>query len=515
VPFQSILYRTGDVPAGEVRRAPECFGDLHLDRIVAAITNGKEEYDLAPFFYAPLSSLEAIAYRHEVIRDLQRAEVFECVTCFAKGMRAMRRQLEQSKKLYYEHQKARWVLHAAETYCESVRTLKHALARCNLHSTGLIAFRDALAAYADSQAFVALSSEQHRLTAELTRVRYCVHISGNGFRVRTYEGEPDLSAAVSATFEKFRQGGVKDYRVKFSSHPDMNHVEAKILEFVARLCPETFARLLDFASRTQTIADPMLARFDREVEFYVAYLEYAKGFEAAGLTFCEPELSAGDKAEHADESFDLALAGKLVAENGAVVCNGYHLSGAERIIVVSGPNQGGKTTFARMFGQLHYLAALGCPVPGKRARIFLADAILTHFPKEESIETLRGKLEDDLVRMHAILERATPNSVAIVNEIFNSTTLQDAVFLAREVVRRISVLDALCVCVTFLDELASLNEKTVSMVSTVLSENPAVRTFKVLRRRADGRAYAISIAEKYGLTYDDIVARIVSGEAAR
>ena len=507
--FAGILFRPeAGAPECLPSEAPAHFADLNLDQIVAALVAGREEYELRPFLHAPLATTDAIGYRHDAFRDLERAPIQRAVTSFAQQMRSVRASLAQAGKLFYPRQKEAWFLEAVALYGAAVRRLASELARAAPRSAGLCGLRDYLAEHIRSPGFMARQGEAEALEAELAAIRYAVLVEYGGFTVREYSGEPDYAVEIEATFAKFAQGEAKSYLVDYTDRAEMNHIEAAILDFVARLHPAVFDRLAAYRARHEAFLDPVVARFDREAQFYLAYLDYIAPLKAAGLPFCYPEVTNTDKAVHVRDGFDLALAKKLVAAEAPVVCNDFELQGAERIIVVSGPNQGGKTTFARSFGQLHYLASLGCPVPGRAARLFLCDRLFTHFEKEESLATLRGRLEDELFRMHEILARASGGSIIVINEIFTSTTLRDAVFLSREVLGHIIGLDALCVCVTFIDELTTLGRKTVSMVSTVVPDSPAERTFRIVRRPADGLAYAMAIAEKYRLTYERLRERI-------
>lgn len=509
MPFRSILFLEPETATdARKREAPDFFVDLNLDQIVASITAGRDEYNLKPLFYTPLRHVDGIYYRHEILRDLESEALFGYVRSFAEAMRTMRSHLVQSEKLYYKRQKQSWFLHAVEIYCKAVRLLCRNLEIAELRSRGFLAFREFLKNYMESTEFVSLAADTEKLKAQLAGIRYSLQIQGKRIKVGKYDSEADYSADVLQTFEKFKQGAPKEYQFDFHSTADMNHVEAAILDLVAQLYPETFSFQDEYCSRYSGFLNSTLATFDREVQFYAACLEYTDQFKQAGLAVCYPSVTGDSKEVYGREVFDLALANRLIREKTHVVTNDFYLKDPERIFVVSGPNQGGKTTFARTFGQMHFLASIGCPVPAQEAKLFLFDMLFTHFEKEEDIRNLTGKLEDELLRIHRILDLATPNSILIMNESFLSTTLNDALFLSKQIMERIIGLDILCVSVTFLDELSSLCEATVSMVSTVNPTDPALRTFKIVRRPAEGLAYAAAMAEKYRLTQVDVKARI-------
>ena len=514
--FNSLLFsgeRKDERDILTENKMPPFFTDLNLDQVVQSVISGKEQYNLRPFFYTGPVDLKTIDYRQQVFRDLESEPLLKQVRLFAEKMQHTRDQLAGLEKIHYKYQKERFFLDVVDIYREAVVRLSEDLKVTRPESEGLCVFSVYLENYINSAGFVSLSKEIQEITSELSTIQYNILIDGLRVKVTKFREEPDYSAEVERTFEKFKQGEVKNYLSKLKRSNLLNDVEAQVLDGVAQLFPGCFSRLNRFFENNTGFMDDLVVVFDREVQFYISFLDHLKKFRESGLKFCYPVISSSKQDVFSKEGFDLALASNLHSEEKQVVTNDFYLRGNERMFVVSGPNQGGKTTFARTFAQLHFLAGIGCPVPGSDAKLFLFDQLFTHFEREENLKNLRGKLLDELVRIHDIVKQVTPHSLVIINEIFTSTTLQDQVFLSNKMMEKMDSLDLIGVWVTFIDELSSYSKKTVSMVSTVVPENPALRTFKIIRQPADGLAYAISVAEKYGLTHTSLNERFGQASA--
>ncbi|TCO60964.1 MutS-related protein [Actinocrispum wychmicini] len=509
--IRSVLFGVSGPPVDlDTAAEPDHFRDLNLDHVVTAIVRANPDCRLAPYFHHPVRDADLVRFRQDVFRDLDDRDVLTVVERFAASMRTTRRRVELVARVTHPPQRDRWFLDIALAHLDMLTAFADGLDAVPIRSDGLRAVRDDVREHTRSPGFRSLRDRAERLRDRLAAVRYDMLLRDDKITVARHEApdDVDFTARVLATFDRFRRRTPYDYRkdAVAAEVATMSTVEANVLDLVVRLHPDLFAELAAFHAEQRDLVPADVVRLDREVRFYLGYLAYLRPLRDAGVATCLPEVSE-TRGFVAHEVVDVALAAMVLAGGVRPVANDVRLTGAERILVVSGPNQGGKTTLSRTVGQLHYLAALGCPVPGREVRVFLADRIFTHYERKESIDTGAGKLAEELHRMAAILRRATPDSVIILNEIFTSTTVQDARMLSETVLETITELGALCVWVTFIDELSRHNDTTVSMVSTVTDDN-ATRTYKLVRAPADGRAYAHAIARKHGLTYEQLTARV-------
>ncbi|MET7768476.1 DNA mismatch repair protein MutS [Nocardia sp. NPDC005366] len=498
----SILWG-GDRDTAAVRVAPEVLADLNLDQVFAAAGIGDQEA-----VTRPLREISTVSYRHGVFRDLEVEEIRAAFDAFGAGMRSVLEHLEHAQRLRHPRQRDRWQLDAEAVYCRTILDMCAALRDMPLRSNGLRYWRAWLSDYVGADRFRGLTTDAAKIRAALDAVRYRVRVTGRSVVVDRYDGRSDYSEIVAAAFARFRPDGDPAPPRPGNPWSDMNEVEERILAAVTAQHPMVFAELERHANRYRDFIDPVVERFDAELRFYLGYLGFVRSLTARGPRYCYPEITADFAGVFAEGAFDAALAHQLSAAGATVVGNDFRLDGAERVLVVTGPNQGGKSTFARMIGQLFYLAALGCPVPGSRTRLSLPDGLFTHFVRQDDLDDPGGALAQELAKIRDILPRVTERSVLVLNESFSTTTADDARLIGGAVLRRIIERGAVAVYVTFLEELAELGPEVVSMVAGVESGDDPVRTFRIDRRPPDGPAYAVAVAHRHGLTYDEIRARV-------
>ena len=208
-----------------------------------------------------------------------------------------------------------------------------------------------------------------------------------------------------------------------------------------------------------------------------------------------------------------APAGPDVASR--IVTNDVHIGDTGRIGIITGPNQGGKTTYTQMVGLCQVLAQLGLWVPARSACISPVDNIYTHYPVLEQAATGTGRFGEEAQRLSKIFARGTRYSLMLLNESLASTNAGESLYIAQDMVRILRQMGARALFATHLHELAAdvdtLNAGTpgdsriVSLVaSRAAAGNGVEHSFKIAPGQPMGRSYAREIAAQYGISYDQL-----------
>ena len=241
-----------------------------------------------------------------------------------------------------------------------------------------------------------------------------------------------------------------------------------------------------------------------------------KGLTDRGLPIYWAEVRpVEEKAFSVKGMYNPALAMKLAETNpdAVMVCNDLDFDAEGGIYILTGPNSGGKSIFTCGVGILQIMFQLGMPIPASEGKISPVEGIFTHFPSEVEVTTADGRLGSECALVKRIFDKLTPHSLVLLDETFSGTGSFEGSFLAADVLAALSARGVHAVYCTHMHELTTHipevngRPEARSKVATLSAGSEGRDRFRILRRPPDGRSYAARIAEKYGLSYRELVGK--------
>ena len=270
-------------------------------------------------------------------------------------------------------------------------------------------------------------------------------------------------------------------------------------------------KLREVLNRYAAISIREVADLIPELVYYIRWAEYWEKREKEGWTFCRPEaLDEPEAGMTAQGFYNLKLT--LVESPETTVRNDLSFDGEHRIYLLTGANRGGKTTVTQAVGQLFLLAQGGLYVPAKRFAYVPADCVLTHFPADEDRTLDLGRLGEECRRFREQFGQCTDRSLMLLNESFSTTSFEEGYYIATDAVKALLRRGSRCIYNTHMHKLAMdltapehAGEFAGACSLTVRSEGHQ-RSFRLELAPPEGSSYARDIAEKYGVTYEQLMA---------
>jgi len=226
--------------------------------------------------------------------------------------------------------------------------------------------------------------------------------------------------------------------------------------------------------------DSFLIALQLELAFYIGCMNLSEGLAQLGEPIAFPEVSPADKRRHSFTGlYDVSLA---LAMKQKVVGNDVNAND-KNLVIITGANQGGKSTFLRSIGLAQLMMQCGMFVPAKSFHANLCASLFTHYRREEDTTMTSGKFDEELSRMSNIVDKLSPNSMVLFNESFAATNEREGSEIARQIVSALLEKHVKVFFVTHLYEFAhSFYDKKMVHAIYLRAErrDDGVRTFKLI-----------------------------------
>jgi len=238
-----------------------------------------------------------------------------------------------------------------------------------------------------------------------------------------------------------------------------------------------------------------------ELAFYIGCFNLHESLEQKGQPIVMPDVVP---AEEAGLAFTDLRDPCLALESRAEIIGNDVNGNGRSLVIVTGANSGGKSTFLRSVGVAQLMAQAGMFVTARSYRSSLCSAVFTHFLRKEDASMRAGRLEEELARISGFIPYIQPNALFLFNESFHSTNEREGSEIARQIVRALRESHGRVVAVSHQYDFAS----------SFLSEEGGAVLFLKAPRRPDGqRDYHLIPDPPQPTAYGEDLYRAVFGEA--
>ena len=403
---------------------PTLVADLGLDRLYPAMSRGDRFLDevVRRVVPVPLETAEAIRYRQASVADAIASpdvvrELYAIAVDAVDGERKVWGGSMRNPELVLDR--------AAEViglFLGSFRSLRRIQAEGAgaFTSPGFVAFFGAILSELDDAWLAEADDHVGRLRART------LHVSarlGPGNRGTGYvlHRRPNVIAGWRGRLGlEERRSSVEVLTSDVNGMSMIAEIRALAIASTAGAVHETDRWLLAFFTTLRA-----------ELGFLVACVNLHEALVAAGAAVCMPDpVADGEPAFAATGLYDPGL---RLAIDGPVVGNDVVVDGA-RIVVITGANGGGKSTFLRAVGLAEVMLHAGMFVAATSLAASVRSRVLTHFTREEDASMERGKLHEELGRLRTLVDACSPGSLVLLNETLSSTNEREGAEIARQAV---------------------------------------------------------------------------------
>ncbi len=421
-----------------------------------------------------------------------------------------------------------------ELYISSIETLYNGLEpiKDSVKSKSIKTLTDCIIELYESDYYRELNAKLEELSSRVREIK-SVTIGVN----LDAQLRPSNAGVLSINSEAFRSGDVLEKILRLNFKEDEFTCIANLVPFTKKQNDNQKTALsLAFTSAINDVYRQSLRSWKRiiqsyvlentdfllsvmpEIEFLVRGTELLRKLLDKGCHLCKPTVAKlSDRAFVATGLYNPCVALKVEDE---IITNdlAFDVDNAY-IYVLTGPNRGGKSVITCAMGISVAMMQLGMFVPAQKAVITPVDAIFTHFPTGADDTIDKGRLGEECARLGEIFDSVTAQSLVLLDESLSSTGSYEASYIAAEVLAGLAHVGCRALFSTHLHELAAeidtINAKAKQnggvMIDTLVAGiEEGKRSFKIVRAKPDGKSYARDIADKYGLSYENILKKIHS-----